>query len=77
MERFVIYTDGAPTICSAGVNPHPAAQAVLDNADPYYPVTNPHGYAAARFTDAVNNTRRFGHPDPAHLRGPHTPPDYR
>jgi hypothetical protein len=71
----VIYTDGTPTICSAGVRPHVAAQRLLDDVATTYREAHPHGYTFARFTDAVNNTRRFGHPDPPHLRGPHTPPE--
>jgi hypothetical protein len=68
----VIYTDGTPTICSAGVKPPKAAIVyyLMDDDKPSYRTTNPHGYTFARFTDAVNNTRRFGHPDPPHLRGP-------
>lgn len=69
----MIYTDGTPTIASAGSVPHAAARAFLGGDTPTYREAHPHGYAFARFTDAVRNTRRFGHPDPPHLRGPHTP----
>lgn len=71
----MIYTDGTPTIASAGSRPHAAARAFLDNVHDDYRLNRPHGYTFARFTDAVRNTQRFGHPDPPHLRGPHTPAD--